>query len=484
MGNGYLSALRLRAAPAGGVIERGTRPLLPLFQMLGALAAVGVVVALGVFRDGGILPAERPLLASGMLAVGLVWSLLWLALRRTPLADVLSDLSLSGRFALGGLAFLAALALLSALWSLAPVPSLWMGLVYAGGVVAFQAGRRLRLTCWFGLPALTVVLAALGATVCWVALVGYGLEWYSYVGLIGSVTHAQGPFGYANALASFVVLTLPATVWIVASSRGGWRARTLAAGAAGLQLWALWLTRSRGAVLALVAAVAFLSLVGMVRWSSRKGSPTWRWVLVGAIGCALVVAGVAGGTLAWQRLRPIVVGPNVLPVSAVGALPEHVEAVGMKPMTTDGFRIKNWMAAGKAVLEKPLLGWGMDTFYEAYGPFKPGAQTRFAHNVVVQHAVELGLLGVVALTLVSVAAMLAGVGAMLRASFRDPSVWVGVSVTAFLMHNLVDLTWYVPALFYLFWICAGGAATVAAVGNEGVPHEGAKMPAVPEEVSV
>lgn len=465
-------------------MERSPRPLLPLLQLLSALAAVGVVVVLGVFRDGAILPTERPLLASGMLGVGLVWSLLWLALRRTPIADGLSDLSTAGRFTLGGLTLLTVLALLSPLWSLAPARSLWMGLVYVGGLVAFQAGRRLRITEWSGLPALTVVLAALGAVVCWLSLVGYGMGWYSYVGLIGSITHAQGPFGYANALASFVVLTLPATAWIVASPRGGWAARALAAGAAGLQLWALWLTRSRGAVLALVAGTALLVLVAGVRWMTRKVGSTWRWVLVGATVCALVLAAVAAGALVWQRLSPIVMGPDVRSVSASGSLPEHVEAAGMKPMTTDAFRVNNWIAAGKAVLEKPVVGWGMDTFYEAYSPFKPGAQTRFAHNIVVQHAVELGLFGVAALALVSVAAVVTGVGVMLRASFWDPSVWVGVSVTAFLVHNLVDLTWYVPALFYLFWICAGGAGPVATGASARGSRVGTETAITPEEVGV
>ncbi len=423
------------------------------------LLIAATTLVLGVFRHGAILPADRPALVIPILAVGGVWLGAMVVLRRR-LPHPLRGFSRPGRMALTGLIALSLLSLLSVSWSLAPGRSLWWALVYACAVVSFYGGRALWRTAVLGTPLLILALAGVGALVCWVSIVGYSLDWPSWVGSIGEVTHALGPFGYANGLASFITLTLPASIWLTLDGRAGWPVRLLAAGSAVLQLWAMWLTHSRGAVGALAGATVLLALVPSVRAIRDLRSVRIRGALLVAAVVGLAAVLTASAAFGWQRIGPVVLGPDVKVVSPTGALPEHVAGVTIKPMTADGYRVNTWIAAAKAVQRKPIAGWGADTFFEAYGPFKPGGQTRFAHNVVVQHAVELGLLGSAALALLAVGAVAACIATAARSPFRHPATYAGISVIAFLVHNLADLTWYIPALLFFFAFCLGAVAVV------------------------
>ena len=72
---------------------------------------------------------------------------------------------------------------------------------------------------------------------------------------------------------------------------------------------------------------------------------------------------------------------------------------------------------------------------------------------MVQSAVEVGAIGT-AIVLVGAVAVI-GLGLRRGRDPASPLVWLSLATTAFLFQNLVDLTWYIPALFCLFWFCVG-----------------------------
>lgn len=131
----------------------------------------------------------------------------------------------------------------------------------------------------------------------------------------------------------------------------------------------------------------------------------------------------------------------------------------------DQARIQTWRAGLTAARKHPVQGWGAGTWYQAYLPYRIGPPTRFAHDVFVQHAVELGAIGAVLVLLIVVAAVARGLTLAWRSDAADARLWLWVGCVAFLAQNLVGLTWYVPALLYLFWFSLG-AVTADTRGAE------------------
>ncbi|HEY3347406.1 MAG TPA: hypothetical protein VGK71_07270, partial [Nitrospirota bacterium] len=82
-------------------------------------------------------------------------------------------------------------------------------------------------------------------------------------------------------------------------------------------------------------------------------------------------------------------------------------------------------------------------------------ETRYAHNIFLQSMVETGPAGVLV--------MVAIFGAFVLRGFRkargkdDGLIFAGVLAggAAFIVHNLMDFTWFVPETAILFWFYAG-----------------------------
>lgn len=249
----------------------------------------------------------------------------------------------------------------------------------------------------------------------------------------------SGPLGYANALAGLMLLSLPATVGLAAcewpfASRRGRITPLLLWAAIALQSTVVWTTRSRAAFLSVAAALMLWWLVWSVRTLSHRAAhhSARRHILAASAVLVCVVA------------------------LAVGAWAE-VDSLRSAPKGSDFARVGTWNAGLLAAQERPLTGWGADEWFEAYSPFRKASYfqapaTRYAHNLLVQSAVELGAVGT-GLVLAIMAAVI-GLG-LRREGPRTPLFWLSLATTAFLLQNLVDLTWYIPALFCLFCFLVG-----------------------------
>jgi putative inorganic carbon (HCO3(-)) transporter len=221
----------------------------------------------------------------------------------------------------------------------------------------------------------------------------------------------SGPFILPAALGGFLALAIPAALaWTAGADRK--HLRVIGGMAVGLQIYALALSRSLGALAAAAVGVALVIPILMRR---HRGP-----ALV-----AILVAAVLGATLFVHLRRD-----------------EIFATPGGDPLA---LRAGNWTAAVQMVRERPLLGVGPGSF----GTFYPRVmragmnETKYAHNSYLQAAAGWGVW-----ILVPLMALLA---AFVRATRR---AWVGVTPSlpllaaggSFLFHNMFDFTAYLPAV--------------------------------------
>lgn len=350
---------------------------------------------LGLWLLGGLVLLLQPAALSrlrespALLALALFfgWGLLTAAASPTP------DYTVAA--ALGGLGVLA-LALVMAerlpprhallVWTLAlalPVAaSLLRGVLDpAAALTAMDGGAHLRLAGWFGSP------NNLGRAAALLLLLG----------------------------------TLAAVAW------GGWRGLGLVLAAAALALPALQASESRGALLALLAALVWWWL-----------APRPAWALAGlALAAAALLAVVA---LPWWA------DDLALSFSRSGRLEEMLSLTG---------RTEIWAAVLALVEQSPLWGHGFASSRELLPAAWQGAHgwtTTSAHNLWLQAALGGGLVGLLLL--------LASQLAWLRDALRQPYPAADTVVVFVLVLGLLEASATGPSIntmtFALAWALALG----------------------------
>ena len=263
-------------------------------------------------------------------------------------------------------------------------------------------------------------------------------------------------FGNTDLFGHFLSVTAAAGA-SVAVSRVSPLARTIAAVLVLAALPLAVLTATRGAVLGIGAgAIALVLLIGLER--RRRGSSIVPPVLVGAL-VALAAIFVIAGTPLGDR---------------VGAT-----------FRGEGTRVRLfiWDSALRAAADRPVLGWGPDSFGVAHDRYRqPGSQQYFdfpysvdqAHNWVLQQAVTLGLVGLAALVaLIAVAVVLL----VTRAASRDPLIarTLVVALAAYWAHALVSVG--AAGVDWVPWVAFGGAAALAGrrVAGPAAPRPVARL---------
>ncbi|MCD6290632.1 MAG: O-antigen ligase family protein [Anaerolineae bacterium] len=237
----------------------------------------------------------------------------------------------------------------------------------------------------------------------------------------GAIPRLRSVYYSPNEAALFLVRVWPLAAALALEASG--RLRWLLSAAAGLMLFALALTFSRGAWLLGVP-------VGVgVLWAARGCRRLWWWGVVGGIGAAFVVLARGGGL----ALRPEV-----------------------------------WQAAWAMWRDHPWLGVGLDGFYQVYPRYMALDAWRepllyHPHNAVLEIGTWMGILGLLALVAVG--------WSLLRLwSARDgcsPGVRVGLMAgwAAGLAHGMVDAFYVLPHLA-LWAMFALGIASFCAIDRE------------------
>jgi O-antigen ligase len=199
--------------------------------------------------------------------------------------------------------------------------------------------------------------------------------------------------GYPNSVGEFLVMSIPLTAWLAARSRG--LQRDLPLWSLLLQLVALWLIQTRTAWVTLFAeAVIAVPII----FCMRRSVPRELATLVATT--PLIASLIAAGMLLFV---PAPRWPSDNP------LLNRITEYRGSPLET---RQELWKAAVRLVADRPLLGWGPDTFRLAY-PSRRSVELDTltnqvgrddnAHNLLLQTSVSSGLSGLLTYVAVQIA---------------------------------------------------------------------------------
>ncbi len=396
------------------------------------MSLVGVTAWL-CFRAGGFFDEPRTGVAIGA----------WVGLALAALAGFpVVPRSRPAQVALGSLVGLAGWTAASVAWAPLLVPArsdavrvtLYAGVLWLAYAV-FRDRRAVR--------SLEAALASLS-----VVVVGYGL--LGKVGLLDlteSVSAAgrlEQPLSYWNAMGTLAALGAVLSLAIVQNPTRASAARATAGAAAALLAAGLYLTYSRGALVALFVGVAVLVL--SAPWRSRRPGPRRHRAAVVALCCAAAVAGAAFVAVSGSAEAP-----------ARGAQAERFADIGSN-------RGDYWKVALDSFVGHPVVGEGAASFRVAWLRERAIPETVVdAHSLPVETASELGLVGLVLLGLVLIGVVLA-VG---RVAGADRSLAVGpaAALTVWALHSCLDWDWELPAVTLLAVLLAGAMLAQA----ENVP---------------
>lgn len=268
------------------------------------------------------------------------------------------------------------------------------------------------------------------------------------------VRRAVGSFGSPNHLGLYLGRAAPFLLAGVLcyTGRHRWAYAVAAVGVgAGLVV-----TFSLGAWLGVAAAAAAIAFVTLGRSDPRYR----RRLLAGmaALGLLLVVVAV--------------------PLGQVQRVASHLSP---SQGTTTFFRLQLWSASLAMARDYPLLGVGLDNFLYLYQQSYITAAAveepnlSHPHNLVLHFWLQLGLLGLASATWLLV-------GFFRRAHHlfhaaaspvaRALTLGVAASMVDFVVHGLVDNSYFLPDLAYLFWLSLALVQVLAHAG--GSPGEPAR----------
>ena len=326
------------------------------------------------------------------------------------------------------LAAAAALAALSALWTLGSVKDALAWSALAAGYAALVVGAAVLARDRRGVELLTGALVALALAAGAAGLVALVLREEPYTLTVAGSWRPAGPFEYPPALALLEVTALPGLIWWGARAEGpAWIAWTGAAILAGL---VVGLSESRIAIGCMIPILAVPLAIPGIAGAERRNQVA-RTVLVAAVACGLGLATPASAS-----------GPAT---GAGGEAPARATAEEL----THG-RIELWKAALRTYSERPVLGSGAGSFGVAIADEDQG--TRFAHNLPLEWMVELGVAGL----LLAIGLYATAVAGLARASW--PAAWLlAPGAAVFLVASLLDWEWHLGGSGAIFALCLGGS---------------------------
>lgn len=443
-----------------------------------ALLALPTVLA---FYSGGYF--DRPRLVAGIV----VWLLVGLA---AAVATVVAPRSRPGRLTALGLGLLTLLVGLSILW--APVPDFAQNdlqrlVLYLGALLAAVAFLRGAVGTWVTEP-------VLGGGV--LVVIGYALLGRLLPGIVEQTQSStafgrlEQPLTYWNAVGVLAALGVLLAVRVAGDRRRPEWLRCAGAAAAVPLGVGVYLTFSRGALLAL--AVGLVLLVVLSRERAQLGAAVVS--IAGAVfACAaaglLPAVRTGGGAMHARELEGLAAGavlvvlmvvvafamrrvvrrPEGEPIRAPGLLAgglvvllvagfvfaasgsgdEHgqprIGADTRRLASFESNRYEYWKVAGNMFLDNPVLGAGSGSFRVIWRRDRPIDDSAVdAHSLYVETAGELGLLGLLALALFVGGAAWTCVRAV-RAD-RQGALGAVAVLAALAVHAGLDWDWEMPAV--------------------------------------
>jgi O-antigen ligase len=242
-----------------------------------------------------------------------------------------------------------------------------------------------------------------------------------------------GPYVNHNHYAGLMEMLVPIPLVLSLTRLASTKSRAAAAAVAAVMAGTIFLSGSRGGMLAIVAEFVILAVV-LVK--QKRGLRT-------AIGIGLFLV-IVVGLLAW-------VGGAELSqrIATVGPSHSEISSDIRTYINRDGI---------KMFKKKPVLGWGLGTFPVVYPQFRTFYTNFFvneAHNDYLQLLVEMGLLGF--------ATMLWFLVTLFTRAIRKMKDWTSeisgavalacvLGLSGILVHSAVDFNLQIPANAALFYV--------------------------------
>jgi O-antigen ligase len=411
-------------------------------MVLASVLAVSLVVspegALTPLRSVALVAPKYPMLAV-VLACG---ALGLLASRRAQRARVTAF----DACALGGLL----VGLVAAVGNATPGLYVWPWLALQLAALAMvalsskAAGQRRELLV-DGLVLIAAVVAALAIY----EAAGGALPWES-------ARRPGATFGNRNAVGGFCAIALPLAVVRALAKPGAWRPLLVT-----LLVLAVLLCRARSSWVGL--GVGGLAVVGAVAWWRGRGGVAWTAapLMAGArrVGLALAVALLLLNLAPWSGLRWTEPAPVLASLSRLFAYDSG----------TGRSRVEQHQVGLSMLATRPLLGFGPGSWRREAPRFAHAAPAQHAGFIaplwtpasdVLRHAVETGLLGVLAAGAMVVT--LLGGALLRRARPPEPlTLALGSSLVVAVTISLFDASLYRPQSLLLV------AAVAGALRDEG-----------------
>jgi O-antigen ligase len=248
-----------------------------------------------------------------------------------------------------------------------------------------------------------------------------------------------GPYVNHNHYAGLMEMLVPIPLVLSLTRLASTKARAAAAATAAVMVGTIFISGSRGGMLAIVAELIILAAL-LVK--QKRGLRT-------AIGIGVFMAIVAG-LLTW------VGGPEITKrITTVGTGHSDLSSDIRTYVNRDGLRM---------FLKKPVMGWGLGTFPVVYPQFRTFYTNFFvneAHDDYLQLLVEMGLLGF--------ATMLWFVVTLYARALKKMKNWTGeiggavtlacvLGLSGILVHSAVDFNLQIPANAALFYVLCTIAA--------------------------
>ncbi|MGH2759102.1 MAG: O-antigen ligase family protein [Actinomycetota bacterium] len=295
----------------------------------------------------------------------------------------------------------------------------------------------------------SAVAAAAVVVSGYVVLQSLGIDFEDWQQVTGTSPDLPiGNLGNAALTGSFLGIALPFIVYLV-SVPSSWARRLVWTAASAFVVAGLLLTQSRPGIVG--GAVGILA---MIVFAAKAAKPREQVAVIAAVLFALAVL---------PLFAPGVVGPRA---------PARLSVV--QAASSDN-RVHMWDAGWRMTLERPLLGWGPETYFGNYPTFRSAVEARQQglsitdkpHNIFLGWSTATGFVGLLSyLALIGTALWLLGAGGRrLATPYRGLALTFGAGLAAYLAQGLYSID--VPPLALLGWVCLGGLAVLLEGGRRG-----------------
>ncbi|MEN3041399.1 MAG: O-antigen ligase family protein [Bacteroidia bacterium] len=241
---------------------------------------------------------------------------------------------------------------------------------------------------------------------------------------------------------------------------------------------ALLLSYSRGGWLSALAALSLWLIMEQL----RRLSPIGRFAIMSGLSLTLLASGIFLLTY----------NPEILQLQAkqkIGEVGEHfVSSFDVQKNPSNMERINRWFSALQMIQERPIVGFGANTFSQEYSAYQRSitrtsisvemGEIGGAHSEYLTAASEMGLPGLILLLGIYLSTVGIGLGYLWRennATKRWEVALIILPLLSYYLHGFINNFMdhgHMAALVYLHW------GILAALQRESVPSPYAKVPRV------